>query len=73
MTRIDKVRIGHGVHDPARLDTRASLTRAQRIVVKIGSSSLTLPNGDLNRNAIWALASSVSRLVHEERQVVIVS
>lgn len=73
MTRIDKVRIGHGVHDPARLDTRASLTRAQRIVVKIGSSSLTLPSGDLNRNAIWALASSVSRLVHEGREVVIVS
>ena len=73
MARIDKVRIGHGVHDPARLGTRASLTHAQRIVVKIGSSSLTLPSGDLNRNAIWALASSVSRLVHEGREVVIVS
>ncbi len=73
MARIDKVRIGHGVHDPARLVTRDSLTGAGRIVVKIGSSSLTLPSGDLNRNAIWALASSVASLVKEGREVVIVS
>lgn len=73
MPRINKVRIGHGVHDPARLTSRASLSSAQRIVVKIGSSSLTLPGGDLNRNAIWALASSVASLVHDGREVVIVS
>ena len=46
---------------------------ASRIVVKIGSSSLTRPDGGLDLNRIDAVARLVSRWRGRDREVLIVS
>ena len=46
---------------------------AQRIVVKVGTSTLTYPNGKLNLQAIDQLCYSLSGLVNENKEVVLVS
>lgn len=68
-----RARIGQATREPARLSERAQVASARRIVIKIGSSSLTLPGGALNREAITALSTHVSRLMDEGRDVAIVS
>ncbi len=68
-----RAQIGHSTREPARLASRTDAAHAKRIVIKIGSSSLTSPSGDLNRAAIRELSSTVSGLVASGRDVVIVS
>ncbi|WP_311407788.1 glutamate 5-kinase [Liquorilactobacillus uvarum] len=47
--------------------------RSGRIVVKVGTSTLTHPNGKLNLQAIDQLCYTLSGLVNEGKQVVLVS
>lgn len=56
-----------------RVRRRSELGAARRIVIKIGSSSLTRAGGDLNRNAIADLVEVVASLVKQGREVVVVS
>lgn len=46
---------------------------AERVVVKIGSSSLTRGGGELDASAVEALAATVSDVLDEGRQVVVVT
>lgn len=46
---------------------------AQRIVVKIGTSTLTHSNGKLNLQAIDQLCYSLSGLVNDGKEIVLVS
>jgi glutamate 5-kinase len=54
--------------------SRDSVTRAERIVIKIGSSSLTSSNGgELNRLALDSLVDLVAGLIKVGKEVVVVS
>lgn len=52
---------------------RAAITRARRIVVKIGSSTVTDENGMFNEKLLRGIVKQVSSLMAEVREVVIVS
>ena len=52
---------------------RASLTQVRRIVVKIGSSSLTQPDRQLDQAVVHQLVASVATLRQQGLEVVIVS
>lgn len=52
---------------------RAEITRARRIVVKIGSSTVTDENGMFNERLLRGIVKQVSSLMAEVREVVIVS
>jgi glutamate 5-kinase len=52
---------------------RADVTLARRIVVKIGSSSLTGADGRLRPEVVRRIADVAARLVAEDREIVIVS
>lgn len=52
---------------------RAAITRARRIVVKIGSSTVTDENGMFNERLLRGIVKQVSSLMAEVREVVIVS
>ena len=52
---------------------RGAISEARRLVVKIGSSSLTLPDGGLDHVQIGALVDAVARRVRKGHRVVIVS
>lgn len=52
---------------------KRDLSDVQRIVVKVGTSSLTHPNGSLNLVAIDQLSYTLSGLVNSGKQVVLVS
>lgn len=52
---------------------RAAIAQAQRIVVKVGSSSLTGTDGDLSREAIDALVDALAARREQGHQVVLVS
>ncbi len=52
---------------------RASLPGARRIVVKVGSSSLTAPGGGLDAGALDALVDTLAAVRGSGRQVVLVS
>lgn len=52
---------------------RSGIAEARRIVVKIGSSSLTLPNGGLDHARIDALVKVVARRARKGHRMVIVS
>jgi glutamate 5-kinase len=52
---------------------RAALTRARRIVVKIGSSTVTDANGTFNEELLRGIVEQVSTLMAEGREVVVVS
>ncbi len=54
-------------------DPRAALTRAKRIVIKIGTSSLVYPSGKMNLRRIEKLARVVSDLKNEGREVILVT
>ncbi len=52
---------------------RSEITNAQRIVVKIGSSSLTHPDGSLDEARIQTLATVLAGLHNDGRRVVVVT
>lgn len=52
---------------------REELKKAQRIVIKIGTSSLIYPNGNINLNGIDQLAFVLSDLVKRGKEIVLVS
>lgn len=62
-----------GPRQPLRLSSRAELGRARRVVVKIGSSSLTDADGRLDPAAVGAVADQTARLVAGDGEVVLVS
>ena len=47
--------------------------KKQRIVVKVGTSSLILPNGQINLHAIDGLAFTLATLNHQGYEMVLVS
>ena len=52
---------------------RARISKAERIVIKIGSSSLTLPGGGIDLEHVTALVDVVASAKAAEKQVVLVS
>ena len=52
---------------------RQDIPRAKRIVVKVGSSSLTLPDGNLNRDMISSLSQALIQARQRGQEVVLVS
>src|SRR5699024_1036873 len=61
------------LRQPERLTTRGSLPSARRIVVKIGSSSLTDDQGGLDQDRIRAIADTAAELAEQGTELVIVS
>ena len=55
------------------MGTRRGLTRARRVVVKVGSGQITSPGEGLDAKRITALAADIASLVAERREVVLVS
>lgn len=55
------------------LPERRMLTKSRKIVVKIGSSTITDENGNLKESRIKALVDQIARLVREGRDVLVVS
>ncbi|HQK36209.1 MAG TPA: glutamate 5-kinase [Bacteroidales bacterium] len=55
------------------MDYRELLKNRKRIVVKIGSSSLSYPNGKINYSRLEQVAIALSKLQSEGRQMVLVS
>ena len=64
---------GTGLRQPARITERAGLVDAGRIVVKIGSSSLTDSNGRLDQLRVQEIATTCAWLGSEGTEIVIVS
>ena len=52
---------------------RPEVARAHRVVVKIGSSSLTRPDGHLDEVRLTGLAADLARLHHSGKRVVLVT
>lgn len=52
---------------------REGLSQARRIVVKVGTSTITYPNGQLNLNRLEKLARELSDLKNSGHQVILVS
>src|SRR5690554_2751385 len=52
---------------------RDSLRQAKKIVVKVGTSTLTYKNGKVNFTRIDKLARVLSDLVNQDKEVVLVS
>ncbi|WP_114855662.1 glutamate 5-kinase [Brachybacterium sp. YJGR34] len=61
------------LRQPARLTTREDLAQARRIVVKIGSSSLTDAHGHLDRGRIEQIVDTAAVLAERGTELVIVS
>ena len=55
------------------MGTRRGLTRARRLVVKVGSGLITSPGEGLDAKRINALAADIAALVAERREVALVS
>lgn len=55
------------------MENRKKLKNKKRIVIKIGTSSLTYPNGRLNFHRIEKLAQVLSDLTNQGRQILLVS
>ena len=55
------------------MDTRLELSKAKRIVVKIGTSTLTYANGKLNFNRIEKLVRELSDLANQGREIILVT
>ncbi|MGP9681018.1 glutamate 5-kinase [Brachybacterium sp. AOP3-A1-3] len=64
---------GTGLRQPARITERSGLADAGRIVVKIGSSSLTDANGRLDQLRVREIATTCAWLGSKGTEVVIVS
>jgi glutamate 5-kinase len=54
-------------------DIRNTIASASRVVVKIGSSSLTQPDGGLDAARIGALVDQLAARISQGHQVVLVS
>ncbi len=55
------------------LDYRVNIKRCQKIVVKVGTSTLSYPNGRLNFQRIESLAAAISGLQKSGKKVILVS
>ena len=55
------------------MDYRSTLSDKRRIVIKIGTSSLTFPNGRLNLRRIEHITNVIATLQKQNRQVVLIS
>ncbi|WP_019553297.1 glutamate 5-kinase [Propionispira raffinosivorans] len=55
------------------METRLELSKTKRIVVKIGTSTLTYVNGKLNFNRIEKLVRELSDLVNQGREIILVT
>ena len=55
------------------MGARRGLTRARRLVVKVGSGLITSPGEGLDAKRITALAADIAALVAERREVALVS
>lgn len=64
---------GAGLRQPTRITSRGALADAGRIVVKIGSSSLTDEQGRLDQSRVQAIATTAAHLASRGTEVVIVS
>ena len=56
-----------------RNECSALITEAKRIVVKVGTSTLTYSNGKMNLPRIEALARQLTDLYNQGKEVVLVS
>jgi len=57
----------------AEKDCRKDLRAARRIVIKLGTSTVTEPNGELCEKRVVPIVRGISELVREGRQVVLVT
>ena len=55
-----------------RAAERADIAAADRVVVKVGSSSLTTPQGGIDQDRITALADALAGRARNGQQVVLV-
>ena len=55
------------------MDIRKQIGNAQRIVVKVGTSTLLHPNGKINLHRIKHLARELADLASQGREVIIVT
>jgi glutamate 5-kinase len=55
------------------METRKTLQQSKRIVVKVGTSTLTHDNGQMNLSRIERLARELSDLHNEGREVLLVT
>lgn len=55
------------------MDARAKLRDAKRIVVKVGTSTITYPTGKMNLNRLEALVRELADLANQGREIVLVS
>lgn len=55
------------------VEDRAGLAQAKKIVIKVGTSTLTYDNGKINLNRIDKLAMVISDLLNQDKEVVLVS
>lgn len=55
------------------MDQRANLKKAQRIVVKVGTSTLTYENGNINLERIERLTRTLSDIINSGKEVILVS
>src|SRR5437660_8691353 len=62
-----------GDHSKLELERKRLLRNASRIVVKVGTSTVTAPDGTLRRDYVEPLVSSIARLHAAGKQVVLVS
>ncbi len=60
-------------HPETQAEARADIAGAGRVVVKVGSSSLTTPDGGIADEAITALAAALATRVQAGTQLVLVS
>ena len=52
---------------------REKLKKANRVVIKIGTSSLVYPNGNINFSSIDELAFVLSDLKNQNKEIILVS
>src|SRR5947208_9436351 len=62
-----------GDHSKLELERKRLLRNAYRIVVQVGTSTVTAPDGTLRRDYVEPLVSSIARLHAAGKQVVLVS
>jgi len=55
------------------MSIREKLKHAERIVIKVGTSSLSFPNGKMNYTRIEKLTMVLSELVSSEKEIIVVS
>src|SRR5262245_28024417 len=61
------------MRDGSTMDVRRALTRARRVVVKVGSGLVTLPGQGPSGEVIARLVDDLATLVRDRREVALVS